>query len=248
MLFPSPSLSIEVNAAKLSRFAAAAYTDSTVSSDLDIHAATYESDDVFVVAFRGTASMRNWMTDADVIMAPFGDFQGIKLRAHNGFRQAFLSIRDKLEITISKPVYVTGHSLGGALARQLAVDFLLKRYPLAAVVTFGEPRSLDALTAKIFDNSFSRSLRVVHACDIVPRVPVWAPWHRFRHTSDNLFIDALGICHRNLPEWWRLPSDVFDIWQHVRARGYLGLAEPVNNHRIEDYVEVLNRNDSSNVN
>ena len=64
------------------------------------------------------------------------------------------------------PVYITGHSLGGALA--ILATRLLASDSQGACYTFGGPR---VGTAQVDDQIKTPIYRVVNAADIVPRVP-----------------------------------------------------------------------------
>uniref|UniRef100_A0A0K0EL17 Lipase_3 domain-containing protein n=1 Tax=Strongyloides stercoralis TaxID=6248 RepID=A0A0K0EL17_STRER len=71
-------------------------------------------------------------------------------------------------------VYVTGHSLGGALAALCAVRIRLENYRNSndiILYTFGEPRVGSAKFAFKFDELIPNSWRVVHNLDIVPHLP-----------------------------------------------------------------------------
>jgi alpha-beta hydrolase superfamily lysophospholipase len=70
---------------------------------------------------------------------------------------------DRLVPDLDEPLFLTGHSLGGALATLAA-----SRWPARACYTFGAPR--------VGDGAFARTLRaplyrVVNGQDVVPRVP-----------------------------------------------------------------------------
>ena len=70
--------------------------------------------------------------------------------------------------------FITGHSLGGALASICAMDLVLSgTVPSEKLMkyTFGEPRSGNEKWAIDFDNYVPNSYRVVHAADLIPHVP-----------------------------------------------------------------------------
>uniref|UniRef100_A0A1I7S5G1 Lipase_3 domain-containing protein n=1 Tax=Bursaphelenchus xylophilus TaxID=6326 RepID=A0A1I7S5G1_BURXY len=71
-------------------------------------------------------------------------------------------------------IYVTGHSLGGALASIAAAE-AIKVDGIAAsrvkIITFGEPRTGDTDYSAAFDSVLSYAYRVINQHDIVPQVP-----------------------------------------------------------------------------
>ncbi len=125
-----------------------------------------ESDRMAVLSFRGTE--KNFQDIKTDLNARFYNRDGIKV--HDGFQEAFSTVEPDIMREVSAlsdyKLYVTGHSLGGALAviaaRALTGD------NVAACYTFGSPRVGnsefgDAIKAPIY--------RVVNAADAVPRVP-----------------------------------------------------------------------------
>jgi Lipase (class 3) len=108
-----------------------------------------EGTDLIVLAFRGTSSTRNWDTDFQVALV-HPENTDRQLRVHKGFYQAFvklnegtLGIKEKLDVVKEAtkgavPIYIAGHSLGGALA-QIA-GAVLGSDQIAACYTFGSPR------------------------------------------------------------------------------------------------------------
>ena len=128
--------------------------------------------DCLVVAFRGTDSWKDVLFDVDI--------RRLKIdggSAHKGFQQAYLTLkdelRDKIDSLAPKQVWITGHSLGGAMALLCGYDLTINsRHAVTGVVTFGQPMLCqedlaDAVEAALGD----RYLRLVNNQDMVTRVP-----------------------------------------------------------------------------
>lgn len=76
-------------------------------------------------------------------------------------------------------VYVTGHSLGGALASLAASRMVYENITSNPIVyTFGQPRVGDYAYAHEFDSKVKSAWRVVHYADPVPHCPICGefPW------------------------------------------------------------------------
>ncbi|WP_114326664.1 lipase family protein [Candidatus Colwellia aromaticivorans] len=120
-----------------------------------------------VLSFRGTSSAKDAFTDAKLMLQPaIGG--GL---AHKGFHDGIHLILDDVRNSLSeqgntKPLYITGHSLGGAWA-MLATKYL-QEFNIGATYTFGCPRAADD---EFYENVRSPVYRVVHRADIVTRLP-----------------------------------------------------------------------------
>src|ERR1700730_4835381 len=146
-----------------------------------------EGSDLIVLSFRGTQSKQNWNTNfhARLINPPNTD---PNLRVHQGFYNAFARLSDGqtgLGESIARiksdtkgliPIYITGHSLGGALAQIATAVFADDQ--IAACYTFGSPR-----VGQTFFDSWVKppSYRVMNYADIVPTVPLPIV---YRHSGD----------------------------------------------------------------
>lgn len=122
---------------------------------------------MLVLAFRGTQkSLDDIQVDAKagLVDAPGGG------RVHRGFLEAFQRVEDQIKQTLAEhsdmPVYITGHSLGGALA-MLATRYLSPNSQ-GAVYTFGCPR---VANCEFFRDIRTPVYRVVNAADGVARLP-----------------------------------------------------------------------------
>ena len=146
-----------------------------------------------VVAFRGTESptsldgLKDWLlTDAaNLLMVPEGRLgtdlaaAGVGARFHQGFVTAIGSIWDEIYGRVAeemkkeeRPLWITGHSLGGAMALLAAWLFRRKFLAVHQVYTFGGPMIGNAEAAAAFDRDFGgRIFRYVNLLDPVPRLP-----------------------------------------------------------------------------
>ena len=120
-----------------------------------------------VLAFRGTEkNMRD--IKADLNARFYTDTKGAK--THTGFQNAFAFVRDDIQCALAtlKPerLFVTGHSLGGALALVATRHFNADNF--AACYTYGCPR---VGNDEFFDEIKPPIYRIVNAADIVPRLP-----------------------------------------------------------------------------
>ena len=106
------------------------------------------------------------------------------------------------------PVFITGHSLGGALATLAAAN--LSGRSLATCYTFGAPR--------VGDKRFSDCLRtpvyrVVNPLDTVPLVPGW--WRGYRHAGAGNKLGSTSPID-TLREFVDCPAR---LWRFARGQG-----------------------------
>ena len=134
-----------------------------------------------VLAFRGTEKkVSDWLTDARCVPTVVG-----KAKVHTGFMEAFTKNKDTQGKTVKEvvegilqcpeaqdknqkplPLFITGHSLGGALA--LLATKLVASDVNGACYTFGGPRIANY---EFFRRIKTPVYRIVNSSDIVPRVP-----------------------------------------------------------------------------
>jgi triacylglycerol lipase len=196
-----------------------------------------------VIAFRGTAHLRNWLTDLECDLKPWRSPQA---RVHAGFLAAWRSVRHDVIDAVenfgqNRRIWITGHSLGGALAMLAALDLKLEVFNAAQIAgcyTFGQPRAGNAAFRAWFDAVLrERTFRVVHSDDIVARVP-WL-LGSYRHAGHEVFFPPQPASHYRLdPPWWRkAPSDVAGL-----ARAWsCGRDALLRDHYVRAYMNLLAR-------
>ena len=161
------------------------------------------SNDKFaIVAFRGSEIWRkreefdlkeviaDLKTDIDIWLTDWQ--QGGKV--HRGFKEALEEVWPDLLPYVRKlykkgcKIWITGHSLGGALATLFASRF----NNIQGVHAFGSPR----VGNEVFKKNFEVKIyRIVNNDDIVPRVPLPI---RYAHVGELKFIDSDGIIRNKI--------------------------------------------------
>lgn len=218
------------------------FVDCRALIDRDVGTAGYivEGNDIIVVVFRGTENELDWKTNVN---ARFVALQG-GTRVHTGFFQAYWPIRDAMFEVVKRvikakqrPIYITGHSLGGALALMATAELAndedaTVRDCVAACYTFGCPRAGDAS----FDVYVKAPLyRITNGVDLVPAVP--PAILGYRHVGDTRYFGKIGIAPvRRSPNW---PQKIWrTIWGLV-ALVRTGKFQNIADHSMTIYVGKL---------
>jgi hypothetical protein len=120
------------------------------------------------IAVRGTANDTNWTLDKDT-HALRDQKSGILM--HRGFRTAAEAIyRDvRRRLKPGYTTYLTGHSLGGAVAAILGIYLQDDGVKLGRIFTFGQPKFTNVAGAKAYENL--PLLRVIYQNDTVALLP-----------------------------------------------------------------------------
>ncbi|KHF38949.1 hypothetical protein LQ50_18095 [Halalkalibacter okhensis] len=153
-----------------------------------------ESKNSVIIAFRGTDSDPDWIVDAEVSQIRF-PFIKETYYVHEGFSTIYQSCRDHIidtfdQIPLKKKIYVTGHSLGAAVATLCAFD-LSKHGFNVSLYNFASPRVGDPAFVNEFEKSVLESFRFLNIYDIVPLLPpesIYSPlsdqMYHYQHIKD----------------------------------------------------------------
>jgi triacylglycerol lipase len=130
-----------------------------------------EQDDrtkVQYIAIRGTANRKNLLEDVEMRIR---QDLALAIPVHAGFdataRVLYADMKPHLKQNYR--TYITGHSLGGAIAALLAIHMEEDGYKVEKVVTFGQPKF--TTTNGVEKLGFLTLTRVVDENDIVPMLP-----------------------------------------------------------------------------
>lgn len=163
--------------------------------------------DVAIVVFRGTQAIglnyfQNVATDARPIPRGLllGDAPRMEnAKVHNGFQRDYNKLRPKileaLEEANGKRLFLTGHSLGAALATICAFD-LSKNYrgnfsSISSIVS-GSPRVGDEGFRRAFSSLAGNHLRVTIHGDPITNTPGKLGVHDYAHVGRPIYITADG--------------------------------------------------------
>lgn len=146
-----------------------------------------------VAAFRGTESpttidgLKDWLLTnaANLLILPEGRLgtdlaaAGVAARFHQGFVNALADIWDPVFGAVDaerkredRPVWLTGHSLGGALAMLAAWLFHRKFIPIHQIYTYGAPMIGNDVAAAAFNKAYEGKIfRYVDLVDPIPKLP-----------------------------------------------------------------------------
>ncbi len=165
---------------------------------------------VAILSYRGTqvANLVNWIGDTDVGSASMRigrDTVAVHAGFHRNLRATRFAIVEELHAAFRRgmeALYVTGHSLGGALAvlfalsisSELEVRAIAKN--LRAVYTFGQPMTVGGRLPEAVRGMSRKIFRHVLPRDIVPLLPP-VGWGDFVHIGQEYRHDHGG---------WRLQS------------------------------------------
>jgi hypothetical protein len=199
---------------------------------------------VVILCYRGTepATLGNWLGDADIgpdvvtfgrerLVVHAGFYRNVRVTRWAVMQELAQALEGRSLLDPSRRVehplealYVTGHSLGGAMAMLFALSLagsaedggLAER--LRAVYTYGQPMALVEPIPKIAEQAGTHLFRHILARDVVPALPP-AQWGRFVH---------IGHEYRYADGAWRRAETPVPPLRHVREipRSLLGFFMP----------------------
>ncbi|GEM_PF-837994 len=219
-------------------------------------------DDVVLVAFRGTESLGDWLSNLDLASRQWPGHGEL----HNGFLACYERVKNLVLAEVSKggrakKLWLTGHSLGGALATIAAAD-LTSAHVVAGVHTFGQPRLGDQSFQRFIEQHLpNKFFRFVNDDDIVPRIPPG-----FEHVGKLIHFDAQGRVQKAEPgveaaeietpplteiEFRQMQAEMKLVKATLDTHGAVGteafdasvegLFPSISDHRIANYIAAIRR-------
>lgn len=205
------------------------FYDGTINQNITKDAQAYklEKDGVTYVAFRGSSSVFDFVSDFDFMQVPFDSWNNAWV--HRGFKLQLESIKDAVfaDCDPTKKTVFCGHSLGGGLATLAALAYKLAN-PDADVscITFGAPRIGNSAFAALFREHVGECSRFVTERDIVP---VMSAIFEYVHVNDAYCIKERAVYREEGDAHWTLRA----------AFSLVNMAKPIYMHSYNTYMHLV---------
>jgi len=182
-----------------------------------------------VLVFRGTVDLTNWISNLNFsTLAPFPKEPSVQV--HAGFYDDFSSVESQVESLVSSflsefqtsTLYVTGHSLGAALAQLAAISYKIDNPSVTThVYSYGTPRTGDPPFSSFYASTIDSSFRVTHNQDVVPHLP----------------LKILGFYHTPNEAWY---DEAFDSYTYCSDAESPNCSDSVFPDSISDHTHYFN--------
>jgi len=203
------------------------FTNST--TDIFGYVAYDNSLDAVVLAFRGTVDIINWISNLNFsTLAPFPKYPSVQV--HSGFYDDYTSVDSQVVNLVhsflssfgTSTLYVTGHSLGAALAQLAAISFKMDNPSITThVYSYGTPRTGDQPFSSFYSTTVDESYRITHWHDVVPHLPLL----------------ILGFYHTPNEAWF---DEAFDSFTYCSDAESPNCSDSVFPDSIDDHLHYFN--------
>jgi triacylglycerol lipase len=176
----------------------ASFTADAYGATKELFGFIIESDDIIVIAFRGTTSTADTISDLIAIQVPY-PWVPNGGKTHRGFTEIYATARQQILSALSKcskekKLLITGHSLGGALAALCALDLAYNtKFKSPTVYTYGAPRVGDPTFAAAYNRAIAINHRLAIESDLIPLIP--PPIYKTPQSKVFLYLHLKGGVH-----------------------------------------------------
>ena len=190
-----------------------------------------------IIVFRGANTMKDYLRDVDIFFKNYPPSKRFffKPKVHKGFFDGYLSVKEEIVKTLTshpevEKMYITGHSMGAALAVYCAIDlqrqFKYKK-SVIGLYTFGCPEVGNGSFIKRFKKHIKSSYRLVNDEDIVTKINLPG----LTHVPTMVLITEKEIIVN--------PSKVTRLKEAIDDPLAVVTGEAIRDHLSRNYVEAL---------
>lgn len=221
--------------------------DQVSSFAILVKAQTTDKQPCTILAFRGSNEFEDWRNN--FMLYQTKAFDGGMV--HAGFMRALRAIWKDLLILLKQqqgPLFITGHSLGAALATLATAQLVRKGHAVEACYVFGSPRAGDQRFKQILaDTPF---YRVENASDVVTSVPLDIAKLKYSAAGECFYFDHSGGLHHRITQdlitldrkqnGWKFPDfKSFTDWAYRLKSMPETLPPMLSDHSPVNYVARL---------
>ena len=192
-----------------------------------------------VAAFRGTDELADWWDNLKATSAP-----GHLGSVHQGFQDALMDVWPAMRAQLRAfrkssaglPLWLTGHSLGGAMATLAAAQLIHADEPFYGAYTFGQPRCGSRDFARTFNTEAKeRFFRFQNNNDIVTRAP--ARIMGYSHVGKFIYISSKGELDWDIGWWYQFVDTLQGAVDDLGEKGI----DAVKDHEMDRYLEAIEK-------
>ncbi|NEP61288.1 MAG: lipase family protein [Symploca sp. SIO2G7] len=229
------------------------------NKEYDTQAFIFRTDSCIVLAFRGSQEIRDWYTNFSTQLRKFTirregqtAISSYKGRVHTGFFLGWASIEKEVLAQMKHwqealkpgktlpPLFVTGHSLGGALATMAAASLQDNNMPVAGLYTFGQPRVGDlSFTRHLNTTLEGKVFRFINNNDVVPHVPIpfslRNPTRLYAHLGTVKYFNSKGTLVANYKAINRVLDGLIGLVKSLFESGF----DLISDHSMSYYISYL---------
>jgi triacylglycerol lipase len=198
--------------------------------------ALVEHEDFLTLVFRGTDETKDWVDNLNAFseQALFGAF-------HRGFLRSVLDLWEELfglytALNTQKPrgLFLTGHSLGGAMATVASSILIHQDEAFTSTYTFGQPRVVTRDSARIYNiEALGKTFRFQNNNDIVTRAP--ARVMGYSHVGTFLYITKEREIHQDPGRWVQFLDTTTGAMESLKQRGI----DLIEDHGMFHYLNAV---------
>lgn len=202
-----------------------------ITQDIQGFVGFSEAHHAVIVALRGTTDVKSWLASNDFKQVSYPKCGGCQVHEgfYNGYAEVSATVKDQVQLIFDKYrsatlIYVTGHSLGGAIATVAALDLKATFGKVSEFYSYGEPRVGNVAFATYFDSQIPVH-RVIHYADIVPHVPPY----------------GLNYTHGGAQYWYDEEMQIYRICtaeDNTCANSLPETALNIKDHQLSTYLQM----------
>jgi hypothetical protein len=220
----------------------------------DTQAFLFRDGNNVILVFRGSQQLEDWKTNLKIRLQQFtilADQTAMPPagRVHRGFLAAWQSIEKQVVYYLKKwwtpdtKLWITGHSLGGALAAMATISLDTQGFTISGLYTFGQPRIADWKMVNYVNGKLKdRIFRYANNNDVVPLIPPqiipWIPTRVYGHMGQFRYFNHGGTLRRHSWMSQRWPDRLLGLLQSLLTAGTF---DAIDDHKMEFYIANLQK-------